>query len=283
MMGKLLKYDLRAMSRAFIPMWILAPVIALLFSFSIRATIVWADRSVPRRALFTAGNGILMAIMMIMFIAAIMGLLIMTVVFVIQRFWNGLLKEEGYLMFTLPVKIWELIVSKALTATLISCISAVVGVFSAMILAVCSTEEVIRSLAVAWKYVFSQIFEVGPVFWMNLVLFVIVMIVGMAGSIYHVYAAMAVGHLFQTHKVVGSCVSYIGFSLAVSILSSVVNTILEIILPDRWNDYWIGSSGSLAGTLSMVYLLYLLLAGILQIIIYHVITERLLATKLNLE
>ena len=215
MLGKLIKYDLKSMSRAFIPMWLLAPVVALMLSFSIRGTVAWANQS-RLGSLFVVGNGLLMAIMGILFFGALVGLFVMTVVFVIQRFWNGLLKEEGYLMFTLPVKTWELVVSKALTATLVSGVSILMGIFSGMILAVFSTEEVIRSLSMAWKYVFSEIIELGPTFWLNVLLFILLLILGTAQSIYHAYAAMAIGHLFQTHKVVGSCVSYIAISITVS-------------------------------------------------------------------
>lgn len=283
MLGKLMRYELKSLSRAFIPMWILAPVIALMLSFSIRGMVAWSESSMAGANVISAGNGMLMAVMMILFIGAVLGLLIMTVVFVIQRFWNGLLKEEGYLMFTLPVKTWELVVSKALTATLISCVSALVGIFAAVILAVCSTEEVIRGLAMGWKYIFSNLIEVGPLFWFNVALFVLVCVVGMTQSIYHIYAAMSIGHLFQTHKVVGSCVSYIGISIAVSIVSGIIRTIVTLVLPDDWMNYWLYSSRGLSGELSTFYLLYLLIFSVLEIVILHIVTERILSTRLNLE
>ncbi len=284
MLKKLIKYDLKSMSRAFIPMWILAPVVSLLLSFSIRGTIAWANSSIPGRQMLTLGNGILTAVMVILFIGAGMGLLIMTVVFVIQRFWNGLLKEEGYLMFTLPVKTWELIVSKAVTATLISSISAVVGVFSAIILAVCSTEEVVRTLAMAWKYFLSYLIHVDPIFWIDLVLFILVLVAGTVKSIYHVYAAMSLGHLFQTHKVAGSCVSYIGISMVVSIITNIIGTVVSLALPDDWTYYWgFTYREGMFGMLSAAYLLYMLVFALLETMVYHVITERILSTKLNLE
>ncbi len=105
MLGKLMKYDMKSMSRAFIPMWILAPVISLLLSVSIRSAIEWTDNPLLS-GMINAGSSILMIITGLLFAAALVGLLIMTIMFVIQRFWNGLLKEEGYLMFTLPVKVW---------------------------------------------------------------------------------------------------------------------------------------------------------------------------------
>ena len=233
--------------------------------------------------MFALGNGMLVMVMGILFFAALAALFVMTIVFVIQRFWNGLLKEEGYLMFTLPVKTWELVVSKALTATLIACISAVVGIFAAVILAVCSTEEVIRSLAMAWKYFFSSLIDLNPIFWLNVMLFIVVTVVGMAKSIYHVYAAMSVGHLFQTHKVVGACVAYIGISITVSVVSNLIRAIMAMALPDDWVYYWLYSPNGLGDTFGTFYLLYLLLFALLEIAVYHILTERILSTRLNLE
>lgn len=277
MLGKLIKYDLKSMSRAFVPMWLIAPVVALMLSFSIRGTVAWANTS-RLGSLFVLGNGLLMAIMGILFFGALVGLFVMTIVFVIQRFWNGLLKEEGYLMFTLPVKTWELVVSKALTATLVSGISIIMGIFSGVILAVFSTEEVIRSLSMAWKYVFSEIIELGPTFWLNVLLFILLLILGTAQSIYHAYAAMSIGHLFQTHKVIGSCVSYIGISIIVSIIGNIVNAVISTAIPDI--NYW---SYDLMEMMSTAYLLYMILATFVELVAYHVITERILSKKLNLE
>lgn len=277
MLGKLIKYDLKSMSRAFVPMWLIAPVVALMLSFSIRGTVAWANTS-RLGSLFVLGNGLLLAIMGILFFGALVGLFVMTIVFVIQRFWNGLLKEEGYLMFTLPVKTWELVVSKALTATLVSGISIIMGIFSGVILAVFSTEEVIRSLSMAWKYVFSEIIELGPTFWLNVLLFILLLILGTAQSIYHAYAAMSIGHLFQTHKVIGSCVSYIGISIIVSIIGNIVNAVISTAIPDI--NYW---SYDLMEMMSTAYLLYMILATFVELVAYHVITERILSKKLNLE
>lgn len=277
MLGKLIKYDLKSMSRAFVPMWLIAPVVALMLSFSIRGTVAWANTS-RLGSLFVLGNGLLLAIMGILFFGALVGLFVMTIVFVIQRFWNGLLKEEGYLMFTLPVKTWELVVSKALTATLVSGISIIMGIFSGVILAVFSTEEVIRSLSMAWKYVFSEIIDLGPTFWLNVLLFILLLILGTAQSIYHAYAAMSIGHLFQTHKVIGSCVSYIGISIIVSIIGNIVNAVISTAIPDI--NYW---SYDLMEMMSTAYLLYMILATFVELVAYHVITERILSKKLNLE
>ena len=46
MLGKLIKYDMKSISRTLIPLWILAPVISLLFSISIRGLVGTAEYAV---------------------------------------------------------------------------------------------------------------------------------------------------------------------------------------------------------------------------------------------
>lgn len=41
MLRKLIKYDIKSISRVFIPMWILTPIVALMLSFSIRGMSTW--------------------------------------------------------------------------------------------------------------------------------------------------------------------------------------------------------------------------------------------------
>ena len=198
MLRKLIKYDIKSISRVFIPMWILTPIVALMLSFSIRGMSTWTQNIISS-GFMVAGNGILMMVMMLLFFGIMVGLFVMTILFTIQRFWNGLLKEEGYLMFTLPVKVWELIVSKAITATIVSCISILVGIFSSMILAVFSTDEFITSLAYAWKYMFGVVWKIDARFIVNFILCIILFIVMLVENVYHVYTAMAVGQLWQEH------------------------------------------------------------------------------------
>lgn len=279
MLGKLIRYDMKSMSRAFIPMWILAPVIALMLSVSIRGTIAWANSPLAGNFMAT-GNGMVMAVMMLLFTGVMIGLAVMTILFVIQRFWNGLLKDEGYLMFTLPVETWELITSKGITATVISLISIADGIFACAILAIASVDEVIEALSGAWVYFWREVTEeIGALFWVMAVLLILLMVLSTAKSIYQAYAAMALGQLFESHRVIGSCVAYVGMSIVLSVLTSIVTMIIGMFVPDDW-IYYVNSRGELFG---VGYLLLLLIVTAVQLLIFHVIAERILSTRLNLE
>jgi hypothetical protein len=76
-------------------------------------------------------------------------LFVVTLVLVILRFRNNFLKDEGYLMFTLPVPLWQLVVSKALAALCAFVATCVVTVLSTQILfSLSGSSTVADSLAV---------------------------------------------------------------------------------------------------------------------------------------
>ena len=108
MLGKLIKYDLKALAKILAPLWGVLLVMGLIFGISIRSN------------LDGIGNTMIV-FSLVVIVAVIVAIFVMNVIIVIQRFWNGLLQEEGYLMFTLPVTTRSLILSKVISALIISC------------------------------------------------------------------------------------------------------------------------------------------------------------------
>lgn len=89
MLGKLIKYDVKALVKILGPLWGVLLVMGLIFEIGM------SDLS-------PIGNGMMVFSLVVIF-AVIVGIFVISVIIIIQRFWKGLLKEEGYLMFTLPV------------------------------------------------------------------------------------------------------------------------------------------------------------------------------------
>ena len=145
MLSKLVKYDIKSLIRVFIPIWIAAPIVAVMLSGAIHLISV-SDG--PLINLFSEYVGpILLGILTILFVAVIVGMMIMTLILVIRRFWNGLLKEEGYLAFTLPVEVWQLIVSKVIVAAIVNLISGLIAALSCLILFLGISKEIFYSRA----------------------------------------------------------------------------------------------------------------------------------------
>ena len=93
MLGKLLKYDLRSMLKQFAFIWPAALVMAVVNRFTI--------------GLLDSGDTfpeLVSGMSMLIYVFILMALYVVSLLFIIQRFYKGLLGDEGYLMFTLPVK-----------------------------------------------------------------------------------------------------------------------------------------------------------------------------------
>lgn len=288
MVRKLIKYDFKSMLRIFIPLWLMMPVVSMLFSLSVRALVgVNSDEySMPLLLSFLSpflssrlGMGlssIVIVVMGILFGGLLIAIGVMTLVLVIQRFWKGLLSEEGYLMFTLPAEPWQLIVSKAAVAVTVNIVSSLVGVFSCILLAMMVSDEFILGWLEAWHRIGEGVKELGPEFWLWLFLGILWIIAGITASIYELYASMAMGQFFQGHRVAGACVSYVLINIVWSVLGSLTSMFISSVWRPDWEYY-------LNENFLTLFLLFMLLVSLIQTVIYHVITERILTTRLNLE
>ncbi len=93
MLGKLIKYEIKATARTFLPLFA-----ALLISAGIYKLISALSAKAPQAPEI---------ISLILYNIILVGVFVMTFVVMVQRFYKNLLSDEGYLMFTLPVKAWK--------------------------------------------------------------------------------------------------------------------------------------------------------------------------------
>ncbi len=279
MLKKLIKYDLRSMAKVFIPLWSVAPVIALLFGLTLRGVSSQFQHS-PFYEIWVHGAGILSLLLGTLFVCMMVALFVVTLLFIIQRFWKGLLKEEGYLMFTLPVKTWQLITAKGISATLVSCVSGMVGILSFVIMTLVIAGEVFDDLVLMWRRALELLTEQNASFWMFVVLWTLLMLFGLVANIYQIYASMALGQLFTGHRVAGAIASYVGINLILTLVSGVLMMVFAIFSPEALNLWLLSQDGGFFG---WCYLVFLLGTCILQIVLFHLIADWVLSRKLNLE
>lgn len=130
MTGKLMKYEFRSVFKQIGVIWAALPAVAILTSFT-----GWIY---ARSALAQENDQLLGALLaripMFLYVGLFIALVVATLFVVVMRFYKGLLKEEGYLMHTLPVKEWQLIMSKGVTATVTVLISMVLAAVSIILL-----------------------------------------------------------------------------------------------------------------------------------------------------
>ena len=97
MLGKLLKYDLKASYRYLLVCYVIYIVLTVGFVLSVKGVDVTAG--VPGMILAFAFLSLT-----ILWIGSLIALIILTYVLVIRRFYVNLVRDEGYLSLTLPVR-----------------------------------------------------------------------------------------------------------------------------------------------------------------------------------
>ena len=136
-------------------------------------------------------------IVMMLYISAIVAIGVMTLILIIQRFYKNLLQNEGYLMHTLPVKMWQHIASKLIVS--------VVWCFVSMFV-ICLSFIIIGSLGIDFNDFFTIMTNISLRGYGNEVLngigfmfeLFMLMIAGAAASGYvQIYLAMAIGQLVE--------------------------------------------------------------------------------------
>ncbi|PHV70603.1 ABC transporter permease [Sporanaerobium hydrogeniformans] len=197
MLGKLLKYEAKATARTFIPIYI-----ALL--------IVSAINRVFRMNNIEMGFTLSVLVIVGLFIA----LGVITLIMIIQRFSKNLLSDEGYLMFTLPVKISDLILSKLIISFLWTVISGIVAILAILILLGDATffSQIKELITVAnWNYFLEGIrqeFGGNPIFF--IVEVPIISLCMYINTVLMIYLSISVGQLpiFNKHRVLFSFITY---------------------------------------------------------------------------
>ena len=273
MTGKLIKYEFRSVIRQMGVIWAAPPIMALIFML--------IDKFYMRSEAFETGKNAfgstIQAISGIMYAGVFIALFVATVMVVLQRFYKGLLRDEGYLMHTLPVKPWQLITAKGFTAFVVVIISGIIAVISIFFLMGVSIS--ISDLGKVLGDIFGM-YSDEPVYILYTIEAVLLMALAILKSIYKTYASMSIGQLSDNHKILISVAAYIGISVAIMFITGVFLQFMDGEMFEGLIDYF--SSLSRFKGVQLVVAGYLLYLGV-QLAAFHIVSERLLTKKLNLD
>lgn len=206
MLRKLLKYDLRANLRIFLFIWPAIIVFALMTRFAI-AVDLGAQLSTVVRALTIT-----------LFVFGVIGACVFTLIITVIRFYGGLLRDEGYLMFTLPAKPWQLILSKFLTALLTVIVTVCVCILATLLM-LNGAEEIRFAVQVAVRELKTS----GAL--PTLLGGGLLCLVAFAFAIMQIYLACSIGHLFRRMRIFFSILAYYAINVTIEAVT-LVGTLL---------------------------------------------------------
>lgn len=206
MLGKLMKYELKATSRLLVPLFSILLVMSLINRFVFQIS---DDGKIL---------GLFNQFLVVTYIITIFAVLIVTSIYMIVRFYKNLLTDEGYLMFTLPVKTHELITSKLLINMFWTVISFAVVLLSLFI--AFATPDNLHQVFIGMKEVFAQMNrELGGSGTLLCIEFIFMFIFGLVSNVLLVYVSIAIGQQVTKHKIIGSFAAYMVIYMALQFLS----------------------------------------------------------------
>lgn len=209
MLGKLLKYEMKASARTLLPLYIGTLAVALVCGIQV-TMLISSEVGTVVDSLF-AGNSIILAFTFLLFFALCVAIVVLTAMIIIQRFNKNLIGDEGYLMFTLPVSHVQLLTSK-LTAGLLWVIVGTVVMGLAGIIICVPAAFVAAADQVDWAYFWNEVqylFNMWNPF-ASIGLWIVDVVLTIVATILTVYISIMIGQTeqFDKHRVAVSVVAF---------------------------------------------------------------------------
>ena len=216
MLSKLLKHEFRATGRTMLPVYAAVVVLAVLANFSLRVL------DMDKGPLLNIFFGLIVAAFVICVIAAA----VMTLVMMIKRFYSNYLRDEGYLMHTLPVSVHELVWSKMIVSVVWFAATFVVIWLVILLTVLFQTGTDLAqffagfpSLAEIREILAEAGIRSGDL-WLLGLEFLFAVVVGGLFTCLHFYAAMSLGHMFSKDKILLSIVFFVAISFVLSMATT---------------------------------------------------------------
>ena len=207
MLLKLLKYDFRAMWKSFSLIWGAALALSLVHG------VVYSLRPMP----FYSSGVTVMSIVSAVLSITLTAMFVIVLVFIIRRFEKGLLGDEGYLMHTLPVRPWQLVLSKLICALAVIIISVAVS-FLVLILMIPVDWYEILYLPYLWDFLRWTLSHPDLLAYLAELCLVVLSCLVLGISI--LYLSMAIGHLFHRRRTLMGVAAFIGLYILINIYSA---------------------------------------------------------------
>ena len=146
------------------------------------------------------------------------------ILYIAVRFYRNLYTDEGYLMHTLPVTPGQLLLSKLLVGALWMFVMSLLAFWAICCILLFGLPAMVNVdmtlLGPAVMELFPMLFGMKPIPF--LLFYVLLSLISSFSSVLTAYAAISLGQLFAKHKVMASILCYIGFTMLIQIVTSIL-------------------------------------------------------------
>lgn len=224
MLGRLFKYELKATSKVLVPIYIAFIAITIISRVSI-------DLQVDEGSLWSFINGMGLFV----FIISAIAMFVATAIVIIWRFYRNASSDEGYLLFTLPVKVDYIIISEFLCAFIwgfLMSVFTVLGIF--LMIFNRNVDDNIINFSYFGNILSSLTADgIKAIFYLFLDI-----LISTFQEIMSIYCAISLASLFNKHRLIFSATFYIGLLIVVNAFAILIMNIVEKIFPSGvYNAY----------------------------------------------
>lgn len=266
MLGKLLKYEIKSQGQSLFLFWMAILGLGLLVRvFSLLEEVSPIFQYLTPVSIFTFGVAIVLSLVYCFFLA-------------IKNYYKKVLREEGYLTNTLPVKKSSIILSFLMTDVL-ALIVTVGFSFLGYFIAFGSGSEEIKSMWEMFSISIEQEFNMS----METIRCILigVMLLGYMNTISLFYAAMTVGHSFSQNKISSSIGVGVAFYMGFQVLS--VIEMVVIFLKNEMDFTNAIATNQVPYELIGTVIIEALMISVISIITTYTFANYFLNRRLNLE
>lgn len=206
MLGKLMKYELKATGRVLLPLYGAILLVSVLGAFSLE-----------RMSEFEMGA----LLFVLVYTGLCVALVVLTLVLIIQRFNRNLLKDEGYLMFTLPVSVHSLLFSKLLSALLWCVLGGCVGLLSIALMTMIAMDA--SQWGEFWAVIHQLIHNVDLEIAGNLGLIGLLALMEGVSFLMTIYLSLSVGQIptFNRYRGLMAFITFLAITVIMSWLTGI--------------------------------------------------------------
>ena len=256
MLGKLLKYEIPALGRKLVPLYIAWAAAAVFLGLMVGPL---QDKS-----------EFMIVISALLYTGVATAIFVMAIVLIIQRYKNSLLGDEAYFNMVLPVSTSQHIANKLISALVWIFLTGVAAFVTALIIGIFGG-AFLEFIHIDWKMVFQHINGNAVLLFLEIL---IAVLVSSGKTVMQIYAAITIGHQAKSHTTLASIGAYIGILIFESMIGRLFIALHPAFsnLTSQISDY----------AQFQLIMLPAILIGVAFIAVYFLVCKILMEKRLNL-
>lgn len=259
MLKKLLKYDYKTLTQTMLPVYGISLILSVISNIFIRINKITPIFRIPSG--FITGLSILVCL----------GTVFLTFIVGIMNFYKQTVKDEGYLLHTLPVSKNSIIISKLTSLITMEVLSLIVAIITFLITINIDPIKVIDAI----KMIIEKIGD----YKLSTLLLIIAMFIGQITNTLLMFTSISFGQKHSTNKLLYSII----YGVVIYNITQIITAI--VYSPILFNPKIIEALNETIPEVQILNMMLLMTMGISLVIgtVYYILTKKNLENKLNLE